>query len=86
MQRINLGINDGDYITLRDITRIVRRARNESGLSENQAAQELGVKVRSVKQAEGQPHRDMLRLRRRILERFTGFTLDGPYYQIRRKV
>ncbi len=85
MRRTELGIQEGDYISLRDIARIVRRARSEQGLSENQAAQALGVHVHSVKQAEGQPHRDLLRLRRRILERFTGYTLDGPYYQIRRK-
>ena len=76
---------DGQLIKRTDIPLLVKELREQHGLSTEHVARDLGVPEPSVAQAEGQPHRALFKLRKRILERFTGYTLDGPFYRVRRK-
>ena len=76
---------DGQLIKRSDIPLIVKETREQKGLTTEHVARDLGVSEPSVAQAEAQPHRALFKLRKRILERFTEYTLDGPFYRVRRK-
>jgi ribosome-binding protein aMBF1 (putative translation factor) len=76
---------DGHYVSTRDLSDAVREARRLNGASMEQAADALGVSADKIDQAESQPYRALFKLRRKMLERFAGYTLDGPYYRIKRK-
>lgn len=76
---------DGQLIKRTDIPLLVKEMREQKGLSTAHIARDLGVPEPSITQAEAQPHRALFKLRKRILERFTGYTLDGPFYRVRRK-
>ena len=76
---------EGQLIKRTDIPLLVKEIREQTGLSTAHIARDLGVPEPSVTQAEEQPHRALFKLRKRILEQFTGYTLDGPFYRVRRK-
>lgn len=76
---------DGQYVRLSELPHMAQRARQASGLSYQQAAQDLGTSEVQVEKAESQPYRSLFKLRRRMLERFTGYTLEGPFYRVKRK-
>lgn len=67
----------------KDLGDEVRRLRARTGLSADEAAARLGVDVETIERAEGSSFGLMVRVRKHILERLTGYTIDGPYYRIR---
>ena len=78
-------LTEGQLVSLGELARAVRQARVQQGLSPEQVAHSLGTSLKAVRHAEEQPLRHCFRLRRRMLERLTGYTLDGPYYMFTRK-
>ena len=85
MQKANAKLVEGQVVSLQDILELVKQAREQHGLSAEEVARDLGVPALLVEQAENQPLRGRFRLRRKMLEQLTGYTLKGPYYQIIRK-
>ena len=85
MPKVNAKLSEGQVVSLRDILEIVTQARTQHGLSREDVARDLGVSPQMIKQAENQPLRGRFRLRRKMLEQLTGFTLEGPYYRLARK-
>ena len=85
MRKVNAKLVEGQVVSLHDILEIVKQARKRRGLSPEDVARDLGVPARMVEQAENQPLRGRFRLRRRMLEQLTGYTLKGPYYRLARK-
>ena len=85
MPETNAKLVEGQIVSLRDILEIVKQARKQHGLSPEEVARDLGVPPLLVEQAENQPLRGRFRLRRKMLEQLTGYTLEGPYYQVTRK-
>lgn len=69
----------------RQIAALIEEVRKQQGLTSQQVAEELGISKQHIHQAETQPHRDLLRVRRRLLEYYTGYTIEGPFYQICKK-
>lgn len=67
----------------KDLGEEIRRLRALAGLSADEAADRLGVDVETIERAEGSSFGLMVRLRKHMLERLTGYTIDGPYYRIR---
>ena len=82
---MKVDFREGELVSLRGVSSAARQARERKGLSQEEAARRLGATMPQLQQAENQPHRSLFNLRKRMLERFTGFTLDGPYYKIKRK-
>ena len=85
MRKANAKLVEGQVVSLRDILEIVKQARERHGLSPEEVARDLGVPALMIKQAENQPLRGRFRLRRKMLEQLTGYTLEGPYYRLARK-
>ena len=71
-------------LTIAELGELVHRVRRRQGLSMEETAELLGIEVHEIRQAEGTYHGLMLRVRKRILQQLTGYTLEGPYYQVRR--
>ncbi len=62
------------------LARLARAAREAAGLSQQRAADLLGVKQPTVAQAEGEPDRPLTRLRIQMIERFGTNHVAGPYW------
>ena len=85
MRKANAKLVEGQVVSRRDILEIVKQARKQHGLSPEEVAHALGVPALMVEQAENQPLRGRFRLRRKMLEQLTGYTLEGPYYRLARR-
>lgn len=77
-------IKDERMLTIQELGELIRFIRDEKGLSVEEIAETLSVDAEQVRKAETHYYGVMLRLRKRVLEEFTGYTLKGPFYQIRR--
>ena len=74
-------VRKGPIIRSSDLASAVQLARQNRGVKRFQAARELGVSPRELEKAESSVHA-AFRLRKRMMEKFVGVTLDGPYYRI----
>ncbi|OZC01327.1 helix-turn-helix domain-containing protein [Rubricoccus marinus] len=61
----------------------VRRCRQRQGLSRADVASRLDLDEADVVRAESHRWGSMIRVRKAILERLAGCTLEGPYYRVR---
>ena len=64
---------------------LAKRCRLASGKSRAQAARELGVSVPAIYYAEENLEQSMTLLRKRLVETYSGFTVDGPVFLVRKK-
>ena len=78
----------GPYFSERDLAGLaltaIRREgdRREGGFTLTAAAAELGKSVTSVSDAVNQPERPMTALRREIISKFGGYSVDGPFFRL----
>ncbi len=77
-------MREGEAVTGEELARLAKQSREQAGKTRQQAADELGVSWPSIFQAEEEPHRSLVELRRRMLERYAGFTVEGPVYRLKR--
>lgn len=82
MPQEQLSLAEGDLVLLYELADAIQQARERSGLSPEELARTLDLPVRAVQEAENQPYRGRLKVRKRILEQLTGQTLDGPYFRV----
>ncbi len=68
-----------------DLCDLAREAWAASGLTQVQAAEQLGVKHPTFARAVGNPESSLTALRRRIVEAFTPYRVDGPQYVLVKK-
>lgn len=78
-------LHEGSYVPVRDLPETARVAREKLGLSHEEAAAVLETSPVMLEKAESQTYRHLFKLRRRILEELTGYTLEGPFYRIKKK-
>lgn len=76
--------SSGQLVTLRELPDLLRAARQQRGLSSEQLAGRTGLPPQVVLEAES-TYRNRLRLRKRLLEWLTGYTLEGPYYRLTKR-
>ena len=84
MDRLRPYVTEGPFVRASALPDAVRHLREERGLSRRDAAEAVGASAEEVAGAE---HRltAAFRLRKRLVEALTGYTLDGPYYRLRRR-
>lgn len=63
-----------------DLAAIAKQCRVRGGLNRAQAARDLGVSRQSLIYAEERPEKSFTKLRRRIIERYSGFKVSGPVF------
>ena len=78
-----LDINDG-LVKPHELPELVKRLREQYGMTRQEVAGRLGVSEAVVRQAEEQPDRARIQLRKRMIERLSDYRLEGPFYRLRR--
>jgi DNA-binding XRE family transcriptional regulator len=67
------------------VAALAKKFREAAGKNRAEAARDLEVSRPSVFYAEEAPERKLSLLRKRIIERYSDFTIDGPVYLLRKK-
>jgi DNA-binding XRE family transcriptional regulator len=78
MKRINL-------VSQKELATLAKKFRMAAGKTRAQAAREMGVRQPSVFHAEESPNRGYWSLRIKMIETYSDFTVDGPFYQLKRR-
>lgn len=64
---------------------LAKKVRSATGKSRAQVARELGVSRPAIFYAEEEPAKSLALLRKRIIETYSDYTVDGPVYLVRKK-
>ena len=68
-----------------ELAALAKQFREEAGRTKIEAAQELAVGRPAVQLAEENPEQSLTSLRIRMIERYSGFKVVGPLYQLNKK-
>lgn len=74
-----------ELLTERHLARLAKKFREQSGKSRAEAARGMGVAQVSIFRAEENPHESLLKLRRRMIEKYSPYKVEGPLFRLRRK-
>jgi len=72
-------------INERDLAGLAKKFRIATGKSRAEVARELGVARPSLIHAEDFPEKSFFKLRKRIIEKYSAYTVVGPVYWLERK-
>jgi hypothetical protein len=73
------------YLSEADLAKLAKRFRTSAKKSRAQAARELRVSQTSVFNAEETPAQSLAKLRMRMIETYSEFTVAGPVFYLKRK-
>lgn len=71
-------------VTEEDLARIAKASRKGAGVSRAQAARDMGVAQVSIFRAEENPTESLLKLRIRLIEKYSPFKVEGPMFLLRK--
>ena len=71
--------------TEKDLAVIARRFREQAGVTRAQAARDMGVSQTSIFHAEESPEQALLKLRTRMIEKYSLFKVTGPIFHLKHK-
>ena len=74
-----------ELVTEADLAALAKELRMKSGKTKADIARELGASRPAVQQAENNPEQSLTKLRVRIIEACSPYTIEGPLFRIRRK-
>ncbi|HEY5504680.1 MAG TPA: helix-turn-helix transcriptional regulator [Sedimentisphaerales bacterium] len=72
-------------LTENDLAALAKRFRKQAGKSRAEAGRELGVSHVSIHRAEENPEESLLKLRTRVIEAYSPFTVTGPVFYLKPK-
>jgi DNA-binding XRE family transcriptional regulator len=72
-------------VTEAELAGLARQFREQAGKTKNEAAVALRVGRTSVQLAEENPEQSLNKLRIRLIEKYSGFKITGPYYRLEPK-
>ena len=72
-------------MTENDLRVVARQFRRGSKTTRAEAARDLKVSYTSIFNAEENPEESLDKLRIRIIEKYSEFTVDGPVYYLKKK-
>ncbi len=72
-------------LTETNLARIAKRFREQAGKNRAEAAREMKVAQVSIFRAEENPEESLLKLRMRIIEKYSPFKVIGPVFYLERK-
>lgn len=64
---------------------IAKRFREQAQKSRAQAARDMGVSQTSIFNAEESPEQSLAKLRIRMIEAYSNFTVEGAFFRLKRK-
>jgi DNA-binding XRE family transcriptional regulator len=68
-----------------ELAAVAKRFRKRAGVTRAQAARDMGVSQTSIFHAEESPEQALLKLRARMIEKYSPFMVIGPVFCLRRK-
>lgn len=68
-----------------ELAAVAKRFRVGTGKNRSQAARELGVARPSLIHAEDHPEKPLIKLRIRIIEKYSPYKVVGPSFSLKRK-
>jgi hypothetical protein len=69
----------------KELAALAKKYREAAGKSRADAARDMGVKHPSIFHAEESPEKSYLKLRLRMIEEYSPFTVIGPVYLLQKK-
>ena len=72
-------------LTEKDLATLARRFRTQAGKSRSEAGRDMGVSHVSIHRAEENPEESLLKLRMRMIEAYSPFTVIGPVFYLEKK-
>jgi DNA-binding XRE family transcriptional regulator len=69
----------------KELAALAKQFRMAAGKNRSEAARELGVARPSVIHAEDFPEKHLLKLRMRIIEKYSAYKVAGPLYWLEKK-
>jgi DNA-binding XRE family transcriptional regulator len=72
-------------VSERDLAKCAKQFREKAGVSKAVAARELRVNRGTIQQAEEYPKLSLTKLRRRMIEKYSEFSILGPVYVLKKK-
>ncbi len=78
-------MSEKQLFTETELASLAKEFREKAGRNRAQAARELEVARPSVIQAEDSPERPLLKLRKRIVEKYSPYKVVGPFYRLQKK-
>jgi DNA-binding XRE family transcriptional regulator len=67
-------------VSEKDLAALAKRYRKQAGKTRAQAARDMDVSQTSVFQAEEKPEQALLKLRMRMIEAYSPFSIEGPIF------
>lgn len=71
-----------EFLNEEGLSQLAKKAREDKGLTQALAAKILNVQQPTLAQAENNPKRKLTKLRIRIIQEFTGYKVEGPFFMV----
>jgi DNA-binding XRE family transcriptional regulator len=68
-----------------ELAAVAKRFREQAGITRAQAARDMGVSQTSIFHAEESPEQALLKLRGRMVEKYSRFKVIGPVFHLKPK-
>ena len=75
----------GNHLAEKDLAALAREYREKAGKTRAQAARDMCVSQTSIFHAEESPEQSLVKLRTRIIEAYSPFAVEGPFFLLRHK-
>ena len=73
------------YVTEEELTGLAKQFRSAAEKTRAQAARDMGIKQPSIFHAEESPVQPFVKLRRRMIEAYSPYKVEGPFYRLVKK-
>jgi DNA-binding XRE family transcriptional regulator len=75
----------GQIVTEVQLAALAKQFREAAGKTRAAAARDMGVKHPSIFHAEETPEQSLLKLRKRIIEKYSPYKVEGPGFWLEKK-
>jgi DNA-binding XRE family transcriptional regulator len=78
-------VKTGEVINEAQLAALAKQFREAAGKTRAEAARDMGVKQPSIFHAEESPEQSFLKLRRRMIEKYSPYKVEGPGFWLEKK-
>lgn len=70
------------YVTEAQLAELAKQFRSAADKTRAEAARDMGIKQPSIFHAEESPEKTFVKLRRRMIEAYSTYKVEGPFYRL----
>lgn len=74
-----------ELLTEGDLADLAKKFRTGAGKTRAQAARDMGIKHPSIFHAEQSPNLPFLKLRKRMIDEYSPYQIEGPFFRLVKK-